>query len=135
MIRTAVVSFLFATLMATAPINSVAPEVTEQSVALAINVARAEEGLEALPARDDDLQSACESRAEVVSESHSPAKAVDGEAIGRAGADETATDVVDRLLAVEEYREMILDEDATQMGVAVETDDYGYPVIIVKTAK
>lgn len=135
MIRAMAAAFVFATLTATAPINSVAPEVTEQSVALAVNVARAEEGLEALPAQNDDLQSACESRAGAVIDSCSPAKAAAGEAIGRAGKGEGATEVVNRLLAVDEYREMLMDEDATQIGVAVETDDYGYPVVIVKTAK
>ena len=134
MIRAAVVAFIFATLTATAPTNTVAPEVTEQSVAMAINVARAEAGAEALAARDELLQESCESRAEEVISLGSPAKAVDGECIGRAGEGATATEVVANLLSVEEYREALLSTDAQQMGVAVETDEFGYPVVVVKTA-
>ena len=134
MIRTAVVSFVFTVLSATAPTNTVAPAVTEQSVALAINTARAEVGAEALAARDDSLQESCESRTEEVIASGSPAKAIDGEVIGRAGEGATATEVVANLLSVEEYREALLSTDAQQMGVAVETDEFGYPVVVVKTA-
>ena len=133
MFRAAALAVIFATLTATAPANSQAPEVTEQSVAYAINVARAVSGEDPLAAQNEDLQELCESRAEAVLASGSPARAINGEAIGRAGQGATATDVVAALLTVEEYREALLNEDATQIGVAVETDEFGLPVVVVET--
>lgn len=133
-LNTVAAAFIFAALSVTAPANSVAPEVTEQSVAYEINVARAKVGEEPLTAKNGELQELCEGRAERVVASNSPAKAIVGEAIGRVGRGATAEDVVETLLAVDEYREALLSTNVQQMGVAVVTDDFGYPIIVVMTA-